>query len=102
MIKYELKQYLKELNIQSSKEILMVRLHMINVPMNYKGTWKQKKCPLCNSSEGTTEHYFECPETAYLRTAFGVQDLEEEEPKEMAKNGHFMHAVQTLLEPKWK
>ena len=99
---YELKKYLKDLYISSSKEILLVRLHMINVPMNFKNTWKEKKCPLCKSCEGTTEHYFECPETAYLRTAFDVKEMEPEEPKEMAKNGHFMHAVQTLLEPKWK
>ena len=100
--KYELKQYLKELYIQSAREILMVRLHMVNVPMNFRNTWNLKTCPLCKNTEGTTEHFFECPETAYLRTAFDVKDMETEEPKEMAKNGHFMHAVQTLLEPKWK
>ena len=68
--------------------------------MNFKNAWKQKQCPLCRQEEGTTEHYFSCPEISYLRTAFGVKGFEQNDPKEMANNGHFMQAVQTLLEPK--
>ena len=97
---FELKQYLKDLHIRSSREILLYRLHMINLPMNFKNAWKQKQCPLCRQEEGTTEHYFSCPEISYLRTAFGVKGFEQNDPKEMANNGHFMQAVQTLLEPK--
>ena len=98
---YKLQEYLKELPIKVSKEVLLYRLHMINVPMNYKNTWKQHTCPLCKNYEGTTEHYFVCQQTKVLRKVWGVTCINEKTLNKMSNIAGYMKDVQTLLEPKW-
>ena len=70
---------------------------MINVPMNFKNTWRVKTCPLCKNYEGTTEHYSECTETDHPRRAYDVKEIKVEDPIEMVKYGNYMKSVETLL-----
>ena len=37
-----------------------MKVNMIDVKMNYKGKYKDMKCPVCKTEEDTTEHLFEC------------------------------------------
>ena len=35
--KYELKKYLKEMSVEEAKQVLRMRLHMVDLPCNYGG-----------------------------------------------------------------
>ena len=57
---YQRKDYLNgKASLKETQNILRTRMNMIKIPGNYKGRgdgW----CPLCEETEGSTEHYFEC------------------------------------------
>ena len=98
-----LKEYLKVLPIHISKEVLRYRLHMIDLPMNYKNAWKHTKCPLCKAEDGSTEHFLTCDRTEHLRKAWNVTKLSEQTPSKMRDIAGYMTDVEILLEPKsWK
>ena len=97
---YSMKDYLKELPVKSSRKILMHRLHMTQIPMNYKNNWSMWSCPLCYFPEASTEHYYVCQQTEYLRKAWEVSNNQETAPGEMLKKALYMEDIQTLLEPK--
>ena len=98
-----LKEYLKVLPLHISKEVLRYRLHMMDLPMNYKNAWKQTKCPLCKAEDGSTEHFLTCDRTAHLRKAWNVTKLSEQTPSKMRDIAGYMTDVETLLEPKsWR
>ena len=97
---YELKNYLKVLPVGISRKILLYRLHMIQIPMNYKNNWGILNCPLCGDKDSSTEHYFSCKQTEYLRNVWEVTSIDEQEPNKMKNIAHFMEGVQILLEPK--
>ena len=97
---YTLKEYLKVLPIGISRKILLYRLHMIQIPMNYKNNWDTINCPLCGSEDSSTEHYFTCKQVEYLRNVWEVTSITEQEPNKMKNIAHFMEGVQILLEPK--
>ena len=53
---------------------MKLRLNMVNVKMNYKGTnTEDKKCPICKESEDTTEHMFVC-KSSWRTTNHGLQE----------------------------
>ena len=79
----------------------MYRLHMIHLPANYKNNWQITKCPLCGGNESTSEHYFSCKRTEFLRKVWEVTDIDEQEPSKMKNIAHFMEGVQILVEPKY-
>ena len=63
--KYELKKYLKEMSVEEAKQVLRMRLHMVDLPCNYGGGGK---CWLCDRTQDVnTEHYFECKGTEVIR-----------------------------------
>ena len=95
-----MKDYLKELPVKMSRKILLNRLHMTQIPMNFKNNWSTWSCPLCHFPEASTEHYFVCQQTEHLRKAWEVSSSQETVPKKMLKNSLYMEDIQTLLEPK--
>ena len=97
---YVMKDYLKELPVKLSRKILLNRLHMTKIPMNFKNNWSTWSCPLCHFPEASTEHYFVCQQTEHLRKAWEVSSSQETVPKKMLKNSLYMEDIQTLLEPK--
>ena len=99
---YELKEYFKTLPIKISKEVLKYRLHMVNIPMNYKNAWSELNCPLCMSEKGSTEHFFLCSRTEAVRKIWNVSCLEEEDPLKMRDIAQYFGDVESLVEPKWK
>ena len=54
--KWERKKYLHGCDSDTIKEVIKVRLHMWQVNCNYKKDNTDTKCPLCQTSEDTTEH----------------------------------------------
>ena len=100
--KYELKEYLKIHPINVAQKIMLYRLHMINIPMNYKNSWMESTCPLCSGAEGDTEHFLACERTKSLREIWSVSTLEVESPQKMEMTARFFLDVQTLVEPKWR
>ena len=69
-------------------------------PMNFKGKWSQTTCPLCNTADGTTEHYLECKTTRRLREIWEVDGKSDESGRKMADVARYFNNVETLLGPK--
>ena len=99
---YEVKEYFRALPIKVSKEILKYRLHMVNIPLNFKNSWSDLKCPLCMEQQGNTEHFFTCTRTESLRAVWNVTNLEEETPSKMETIARYFGDVQTMVQPKWE
>ena len=47
-------KYLQECDSDTIKNVIKIRLHMLQVNCNYKGNNTDTKCPLCKKSEDTT------------------------------------------------
>ena len=58
--KYEQKEYMKSTTVEQCKSILLMKLHMTNIPCNYETG--ESTCWLCGESNASTEHYFSCKE----------------------------------------
>jgi hypothetical protein len=59
--KFEMKQYIKEVAGNTAIKIMRVRLNMVDVRMNYKGSHGgDLSCPLCRVENDTTEHLLLC------------------------------------------
>ena len=97
-----MKEYLKTQPVRTAREILLYRLHMVNIPMNYKNSWVETVCPVCSEENGTTEHYFLCEKTESLRKIWDISTLDEETPSKMELIAKYFQDVQKLVEPKWK
>ena len=55
------KRYMKELSGNIARQVLKLRLNMIDVRMNYRGSNEGNiKCPLCKTEDDTTEHIMVC------------------------------------------
>ena len=50
------------INFNTARSIMKLRLNMLEVKNNYKGTAKNETCGLCAGKTDTTEHLFECEE----------------------------------------
>ncbi|XP_066934534.1 uncharacterized protein [Clytia hemisphaerica] len=57
---FERKKYLDETDKATMRNILSMKVNMIEVKMNYKGKYRDIKCPICKTEDDTTEHSFEC------------------------------------------
>ena len=69
--RYEMKQYLLQLPIDESKQILRMRMHMTDIPCNFG---EREYCWLCGKRETIrTEHYLECQDTKLLRECLGIK-----------------------------
>ena len=101
---YTLKEYIKELKHEDAKDIMKVRLYMVNVPENYKNLWKNSNCPLCNHEESSQEHFVECPHVTAIANVWEVskEDLYSKDLQKMKRIAKYMKKVEELLEPKWK
>ena len=61
--------------------MMKLRLNMVNVKCNYKGSYKEYLCPLCSESDDTTEHLFQCEVTRkLLRSINNIRCEEIKEP----------------------
>ena len=49
-----------ETDEKTCKEIMTIRLNMVNVKKNYKNLYTDTMCVGCFEKEETTEHLFEC------------------------------------------
>ena len=64
--RFERKHYVKEAADHTAVKIMKIRLNMIDVPMNYKGKYKEEESlmyPLCGEVSDNTEHLLECNTT---------------------------------------
>ena len=98
--RYEKKGYLENNNLRETKKILKTRLHMTNLPGNYKGGGTGI-CTLCEREEGSTEHYFQCPQVNHLARTIGVnkEDLEDKNEEKMKNVANFIEKVEIMLDP---
>ena len=101
---YEMKQYLKETRASQATRILMARLHMIQLPCNYKKEEEDKRCPLCQMVNIRTEHYFHCAMTEKLRKSWGTTetDLQSDDACVLLRATNFLEAVSRRIQPRWK
>ena len=60
---FKRQKYIEEGNMAIVKEIMKVRLNMVEVGENFRGKFpKQKWCIACGVEEETTEHVINCEE----------------------------------------
>ena len=57
--KWKMKEYISNCNRENARDIMLIRLHMWEVQMNYKNETENVLCPLCERKEDTTEHGIE-------------------------------------------
>jgi hypothetical protein len=97
---YECKRYMRGLSLADVKRIIRYRLHMSQLPANYKQNGISR-CPLCEEGEGNTEHYFRCGYTKYLAQTWRVseEDLESQDEGTMKNLGHFYEKVEEMIQP---
>ena len=97
---YKMKDYIGKLSVNDTKKVIRARLHMTRIPGNYKQL-EIKKCPLCESSEINTEHYFNCRRCERLAKVWGVSsdDLTSDNLLKLKDVGDFFETVEVLLEP---
>ena len=58
--KSKMKEYISNCNGEDARDIMLIRLHMWEVQMNYKKERESVLCPLCELKEDTMEHEIEC------------------------------------------
>ena len=58
--KWGRKEYIKERNSGTIKDIIKIRLHMWELKANYERKGLDNRCPMCQSKEDTTKHVLEC------------------------------------------
>ena len=58
--KWKMKEYILNCNGEDARGIMLIRLHMWEVQMNYKNETESVMCPSCERREDTTEHVIEC------------------------------------------
>ena len=75
--KWKMKEYILNCNGEDARDIMMIRLHMWEVQMNYKKETESVLRPLCERKEDTTEHVVECG-----RENEKIYDLKDEHTKE--------------------
>ena len=75
--KWKMKKYILNCNGEDVRDIMLIRLHMWEVQMNYKKETERVLRPLCERKEDTTEHVIECG-----RENEKMYDLKDENTKE--------------------
>ena len=55
-----MKDYILKCNGEDARDIMLIRLHMWEIQMNYKKETESILNPLCERMEDTTEHVIEC------------------------------------------
>ena len=58
--KWERKQYIKQCEGNTIKDVMKIRLHMRNTKCSYKRNESDTTCSLCRTEEDTTEHIMVC------------------------------------------
>ena len=99
--KYEKKGYLGEVDTNTSRKVIMMRLHMSRLPGNYRGKG-EGICHLCHADKGQIEHYFECSKVQQLVHVWKVKENDigkSEDIKTLVKASRFVDKVELLLEP---
>ena len=93
--------YLKILNHEEARQIMRVRLNMVNVKANYRGSYKDYTCSGCHIHEDTTEHLFKCWKTVHFT---GIEaNLEwicNEHRHELIQIVHVIDAIEEFKETK--
>ena len=104
---YEMKEYMKETTIKEMKEIVKTRVHMTNIPCNYK-KGNDVQCWLCGKHDDIqTEHYFNCEKTEYLRSKWNTNegDMTSKNTRNLIKASKFLNQVamkNIIYEKAWK
>ena len=56
------KEYVEKCQMGNVKEIMKLRLNMVELKANFKGKYGDVKCPACGEDDETTEHVIKCKE----------------------------------------
>ena len=93
---FKRKRYTKMGNIdfETTKTIMKLRLNMIEVKSNYKGITDSDTCDLCNETSDTTEHLFQCKKIKELLHHIpAVEILKKDETECYDELAKFVHGV---------
>ena len=59
-VTWERKEYIKESDNRTLKDVIKIRLRMQELKANYGRKGLRNRCPMCQSEKDTTEHVLEC------------------------------------------
>ena len=88
--KYEQKEYMKSTTVEQCKNILLLKLHMTNIPCNYEAG--ESTCWLCGESNASTEHYFSCKEVKNIWNV-KAENLASEKTSELLRASSLLESV---------
>ncbi len=91
---YERKEYLTNTNVEESKGITKMRMHMNQFPCNYGNGGV---CWLCKEKvDVNTEHYFVCPETRLVKLYWNTkcQDMQSKDSAVLLRASKFLGLVE--------
>ena len=96
------KNYIKKMNIEEARTILMAKLDMIELKTNYKGTNKDLKCSFCNQENETLEHVVLCKKVELKnedqQTAITITEiLKSEDPDTLRPAARLINHIISLL-----
>ena len=82
------------LNFQTAKNIMKLRLNMLELKNNYKGQSSDVKCDLCGTENDTTEHLFECITIKQkIQNVPSSEIIKTDESEKYEQLGEFLNAV---------
>ena len=59
---HKVQEYIEKCRMEEVKKIMKMRLNMTDLKANFKGKYKDLKCPACKQEDETTEHVIQCEE----------------------------------------
>ena len=99
MEKWERRKYIMEWTAEECKNILKIRLNMVNARANYKGTYGgDTKCRACKTEEETTEHLIDCEQYKRLVGCSRNMDVMTENIEELKQLTEYVDKVEKLKE----
>ena len=99
MEKWERRKYIMECTAEECKNILKIRLNMVNARANYKGTYGgDTKCRACKTEEETTEHLIDCEQYKRLVGCSRNMDVMTENIEELKQLTEYVDKVEKLKE----
>ena len=101
---YEMKKHLGETTTKQVKFIAKARMHMVEIPCNYKRYDEDGKCWFCGERNVQTEHYFGCKETQGIKKRWNtkIEDLTSNETAQLIQMSNFIRQVVDKMAPKWE
>ena len=87
------------LKFHTIKNIMKLKLNMLELKCNYKGVGKSETCDLCKTEKDTTEHLFQCTKVREcIANVPGIEIMREDDEESYLSLGNFLEHVCKIKE----